>query len=132
MAMVLVLALGACALTGCGDSPEQEKRALATDLERLQASLTELVNPDTYKSYDTFDRAWTEIQEEYEKVVADAEKLEKTDIADLRKAYARLEKALVNVRSDQGLQQKANAILTASTGFLTALQRLINSVNPPE
>jgi len=132
MAMVAVLALVACALTGCGDSPEQEKRALATDLKSLQASLTELADPDTYRSYETFDRAWTEIQDQYEKVVADAEKLEKTDIADLKKAYARLKNALANVSSAQGLQQKANTILTASREFLTALQRLINSVNPPE
>lgn len=132
MVVVLALALGIGALAGCGGSPEQEKRALATDLKSLQASLTELADPDTYRSYEAFDRAWTEIQDQYEKVVADAEKLEKTDIADLKKAYARLKDALGSVRDDQGLQQKANAILTASTEFLTALQRLINSVNPPE
>lgn len=133
MVLVLVLVIGIAAVfAGCGESQEQEKQALATDLKGLQTSLTELVSPDTYKSFDTFDKAWTQIQKEYEKVVADAEKLKETDIADLKSSYDDLKKALGNVTSDQSLQQKANSILTASTNFLTALQQLINSINPPK
>lgn len=131
--LVLMMMLGTAAvLAGCGESQTQEKQSLAKDLTGLQESLTELVNPDTYKSYDSFEAAWNSIQAEYKKVVADARKLKDTNWTDLQAAYNDLEKALGNVSSDQSLQQKANTIIVASTAFLTEIQQLINDVNPPK
>ncbi|MHB8896867.1 MAG: hypothetical protein ACYC99_17070 [Candidatus Geothermincolia bacterium] len=134
MVLVLVFALTfLAAFAGCGgESKTQEKQNLATDLEGLQLSLTELVNPNSYKSFSTFDATWKNIQKEYDKVVADAEKLKGTEIADLKSAYNDLKKSLTNINSDQSLQEKANSIIIASTSFLAALQQLINTVSPPK
>jgi len=131
MVLVLVFALTLLAsFVGCGESQTQEKQNLATDLKDMQLSLTQLVDPSTYQSFETFDSTWKSIQKEYDKVVADAQKLKDTDVANLKSAYNELKKSLANVSSSESLQQKANSIIIASTGFLTALQQLINSVNP--
>ncbi len=131
-AIALCCALAA-AIAGCGgSSTAQDKQSLATDLHGLQKSLAQLLDSDTYESLDTFNETWAGIEEEYEKVVADARKLKETSIADLEDAYEELKKSIGDVKSDQSLEQKATAILAAAGKFLTALQNVINDVNPPE
>jgi len=133
IALTLALAIAVTMIVvaaGCGESQQKEKQALATDLQNLQLSLTQLVNPNTYKSASTFNSTWTKIQSDYQKVVADAQKIKQTDVNNVKSSYNDLKKAVGNVSSDQSIQQKADAIITAGTSFITSLQQLANSVNP--
>ncbi len=132
LAMVLALAVcSAAALTGCGESEQQAKENLATDLQELNTDLGKLVNPSTYSSLDSFNAVWKEISDQYEKTVAAAKKVKDIELADVESSYEDLNDAIDKATSgDASLQENITSVIGAVQEFLTSLDALNKSVMP--
>lgn len=131
LALALMVAFSLAALVGCGDSDAAAKENLATDVQQLTTDLSQLLNPQTYESLDTFNKAWEQITQQYEKTVEDAQKVKDIEFADVESSWNDLEKAISNVNSGASLQENVTAIISAGTTFLASLQQLSQEVLPP-
>jgi outer membrane murein-binding lipoprotein Lpp len=133
IAMVLVLVITvslAAVLAGCGNSEQKAKENLSTDIQQLNTDLAALLNPNTYKSLDSFQAAWTKIRSQYDKTATDATAVKSAEFADVQSSYNDLKKAVSNISSIQSLQQNIDSVLAAGTKFLTALQALNIALAP--
>ena len=128
--VALVAFAGVAALAGCGNSQTQAKTNLSTDINDLTSSMTELVDPNTYQSIDTFKTTWNKITTQYNKTVADAKKVKNVQVSNLSKSYDALKKAIGNVSSSQSLQAKISGILLTGESFLAAINNLNAAVTP--
>ncbi|HEY5501924.1 MAG TPA: hypothetical protein VIJ97_01300, partial [Candidatus Anoxymicrobiaceae bacterium] len=100
------------------------------DINDLTSSMTELVDPNTYQSIDTFKTTWNKITTQYNKTVADAKKVKNVQVSNLSKSYDALKKAIGNVSSSQSLQAKISGILLTGESFLAAINNLNAAVTP--
>lgn len=124
--LAVSLPLSALAISGCGEpTPEEAKAQLETDLESLETSLTELLNPTTYASSESFNDAADSIKKAFDDVVKSARQVADIETADLQDAWARLEKAIA---SDQPLPDKLVEIQDSAGEFQTAWQDLVDEV----
>lgn len=132
IALALVLtACAASALVGCGDSQQKAKENLATDLEKLNTDLAELLNPATYASLDSFNAVWKTITDQYDKTVADAGKVKDAELADVKSSYKDLKDTIAKATSGgESLQQNVTAVIGAVQEFLTSLDALNKIVLP--
>ncbi len=128
--VALIAFAGVAALAGCGSSQTQAKTNLSTDVKNLTSSMTDLVDPNTYQSLDTFKTTWNKITTQYNKTVADAKKVKNVQVSKLSSSYDALKKAIGNVSSNQSLQAKISGILLAGESFLAAIDNLNTAVTP--
>jgi len=132
MLVALVALVGVGALAGCGSSQSQAKANLSTDVKNLTSSMTDLIDPSTYQSIDSFKTAWNKIAGEYNQTVADAKKVKSVQVAKLQSSYAALKKAIGNLSSTASLQLKISGILLAAQSFLGAIDNLNTVVTPSQ
>lgn len=131
IAVLLILAVALpvtlLVVSGCGTPTPAEARAqLETDLQTLETSLTGLLNPTTYSSKDSFNKAADDIKSSFNDVVKSAKQVANIETADLQDAWDQLEKAIT---SDKPLTEKLVDIQDSAKNFQTAWQDLVDKVN---
>jgi uncharacterized protein (DUF2164 family) len=135
IALLLVTFIAAAfgaALVGCGNSESKAKANLSTDVQEVTSSMTELVDPNTYQSVDSFKTVWNKITTQYNKLIADAKSVKSVQVKNLTAGYDKLKKSIGNITSSQSLQTKISSILLAGQQFLAALSQLNTAVTPPQ
>jgi len=120
----------AAALVGCGNSESKAKANLSNDVQQVTSSMTELVDPNTYQSVDSFKTVWNKITTQYNKLIADAKSVKSVQVKNLTAGYDKLKKSIGNITSSQSLQTKISGILLAGQQFLAALSQLNTAVTP--
>ena len=120
----------AVALVGCGNSETKAKANLSQDVNDVTSSMTELVDPNTYQSVDSFKTVWNKITTQYNKLIADAKSVKSVQVKNLTAGYDKLKKSIGNITSSQSLQTKISGILLAGQQFLAALSQLNTAVTP--
>jgi hypothetical protein len=120
----------AAALVGCGNSESKAKANLSNDVQQVTSSMTELVDPNTYQSVDSFKTVWNKITTQYNKLIADAKSVKSVQVKNLTAGYDKLKKSIGNLSSGQSLQTKISGILLAGQQFLAALSQLNTAVTP--
>ncbi len=131
LVVLLVLAVAApvavLAVSGCGKpTPEEARAKLETDLRSLGAALAELVNPTTYASKDSFDKAAATIEKSFNDVVSSAKQVTDIETTDLQDAWSGLKKAIT---SDQPLPDKLADIQVAAKNFQVAWQDMVKKLS---
>ena len=120
----------AVALVGCGNSETKAKANLSQDVNDVTSSMTELVDPNTYQSVDSFKTVWNKITTQYDKLVADAKAVKSVQVKNVSTTYDKLKLSIGNLSSGQSLQSKISGILLSAQQFLAALSQLNTAVTP--
>ena len=128
--VALIAFAAAAALAGCGTSESSAKANVSTDVKNFTSSMTDLLDPNTYQSVDTFNTVWSRIAGQYNQLVADAKSVKSIQVKNLTTAYDQLKKAIGNVSSSQSLQAKLSGVLIAGQAVLAALNDLNTKVAP--
>lgn len=131
LSLVTLIAF-ACAATlvGCSNSETKAKANLSQDVQDVTSSMTELVDPNTYQSIDSFKTVWNKITTQYNKLVADAKAVKSVQVKNLTAGYDKLKKSIGNLSGGQSLQSKISGILLSAQQFLAALSQLNTAVTP--
>ena len=131
LSLVTLIAF-ACAATlvGCSNSETKAKANLSQDVQDVTSSMTELLDPNTYQSIDSFKTVWNKITTQYNKLVADAKAVKSVQVKNLTAGYDKLKKSIGNLSGGQSLQSKISGILLSAQQFLAALSQLNTAVTP--
>jgi ABC-type phosphate transport system substrate-binding protein len=131
--MAFLILAAACGLAaGCGSSNSQAKQTLSTDIQGLKTELSALLDPNTYKSIDSFQAQWSKIQTSYNKLVTDAKQVKDVQVAGVKSAFEDLKKSIGDISSDASLQSKITGILVAGQEFLASIEELNTAVTPSQ
>lgn len=105
-------------------SEEQLREIYEEDLQTLKDAVAKFGNVDTYASANSIQRAFSDIEANYNAAVASGKKVKDAKISELEKAYNDLKVAIDDISSDQSLQQKIQAVKSALDTFVEKLEQI--------
>lgn len=129
LVLVVVFAMAAVALGGCGQVSTQEAETrLRNGLDDFKLALEGMLDPNIYTNKDLFTSSWNKVEDSFTSVVDSARQVKNARVSNFTAAFDDLKKAVGNITGEQSLQQKAADISSALTEVEAAWQELISGL----
>jgi methyl-accepting chemotaxis protein len=126
LVLTVILSVAFFALAGCGgQTPEQAREQLNTDLANLKSSLTVFTNPATYTSTDSIQKAVDNVQTDLDAVLNSAKDVKDVSTSALSSSWNDLKKSVDDtLNSNESVSQKIESIQSSLEDFVNAWQQL--------
>lgn len=109
--LVVLLAVSAVFVVGCGNSEEQAKAALSAALDKLEASVGQFQQMSPTSTVADIKAAKEVVAKDWQEVVNAAKGVKEANIETLEKAWADVETAFGSISDDASLIQAAALIM---------------------
>jgi hypothetical protein len=133
--LIVALALGAFAVTGCGGGGEDEaaaKAAVAAGLAKIDTVVADLTQKGTSGALDVagIKAARDSMKAEFESVLANAKKIKGADVSKAEQAWTDLNAAITALPDSATLMDAAGVLMTKVPALTSALADLKALVTP--
>lgn len=126
--IALVACLGLAACGGNKQSPAEAKQQLCSSVNAFAASVTSLQGLGLSSSEDQLKSAVDNIQQAWDKVVADAKNVKTVNTDNIKKTYDDLNQAVQNRPTDEPVQQVVAGLAPKFTAFADAWRQFASSL----